>query len=916
MSALAQMCYKNASIDSLKESHQVSHLFGESNRYQKMMEGDKEINPETWNSLPVKGAFYMLVKNEQLQHVRATIRSIEDRLVQHQASENGTSSYPWILLNHQRFTPDFIKYVRMIVKDPHRIYFGHIDPEVWNYPIWINSERAEYTALKLVAAGTKDAFSQHNRKRMRYQAGLFHYHSLFDQVDYVWRMEPGTTYTCDMLPFVNDPFVTMHSEGRKLGKWTDGMVKSIAAAMFLHPSQVKFFNDIGMEYGSNMTSEQDSALSFEARLDLSDNASLSGRFNRKQNTTSVHQLLLRRNELDSLDIYAKALSQFKQHLTELSLRENQFKEFPSQVLMFESLVSLSLAQNVLQHIETGILSQLAHLQWLNLGHNRLTTLPADLFQCRELRGLNLENNQFKTFPFVLCYLPRLEILMLQKNKIECIPPNCHFPSTLLTLNLSFNMLTCVPDTLVHHPPRYLTHLHLSGNSLQTLPPLFLSVGYAHLVSLDLHTCHLTQLSDIFFQRLAECAQFKRLNLAINKLKELPPSIGKITNLQWLNLNDNQLYQLPPTMANLTQLVKLGLVQNQIQTLPPFLFLHMLQLEKLDVRRNRLKYLPSSLLALAPKEELAGHLDLHVPHSVFYMRRHVQGGSLKTLLVYENPEIESLDGLLTEIDMNRQIRTIQLACLNKAYETSILAKSPKESVQLLLQARKTSDSSLSKSDHQGNEEEVLIRQLRRILPLKEIMLQQYLTKMNHQDTDCFVRQAFAEYRVPFLIRSFAENYAQQCDYCDGWYTSSSVQVGFLTRLCRYRLQVPIRFQICSLTCATEAIAQLQKTSLDWEMKKKPDLIDTTSLASSNNTRSFRDRMTLMASSILNTRQAPPPPILSNHQREPPAIMSLASRIVECILQIDDPPTSLPLSTPTPNPTGFNHLPRDAIRLERF
>ncbi|KAI8365033.1 nucleotide-diphospho-sugar transferase [Choanephora cucurbitarum] len=272
------------------------------------MEGDKEINPDIWKDLPVKGALYMLVKNEQLQHVRATIRSIEDRFVRHQTA-NGTSSYPWILLSHQRLTPDFIKYVRMVLKDPHRIYFGHVDPEVWDYPIWISSDRAESTALKLVAAGTRDAFSQHNRKRMRYQAGFFHYHSLFDQVDYVWRMEPGTTYTCDMLPFKDDPFVTMRSEGRKLGnfipwfindkqvptqcfmstdqewidlsflrskdytsffqyldmiggffyerklssspyfRWTDGMVKSIAAAMFLQPRQIKFFNDIGTEYG-------------------------------------------------------------------------------------------------------------------------------------------------------------------------------------------------------------------------------------------------------------------------------------------------------------------------------------------------------------------------------------------------------------------------------------------------------------------------------------------------------------------------------------------------------------------------------------------------------------------------------------------------------------------------------------------
>ncbi|OBZ86570.1 Plant intracellular Ras-group-related LRR protein 5 [Choanephora cucurbitarum] len=490
--------------------------------------------------------------------------------------------------------------------------------------------------------------------------------------------------------------------------------------------------------------------------------------------------------------------------------------------------------------------------------------------------------------------------MLQKNKIEFIPSDYRLPSTLQTLNLSFNQLTFVPDTLVHHPPRYLTHLHLSGNTLQTLPPLFLSVGYTYLVSLDLHTCHLTQLSDDFFHRLGRCTEFKRLNLAINHLKALPSTLGQVTSLQWLNLNDNQLQQVPPTMTNLTELVKLGLVQNQIESLPPFLFLRMLQLQKLDLRRNQLRYLPSSLLVLAPKEELDGHVDLTVPHSVFYTRRHHQGGSLKTLLVYENPMIEPLDGLLADLDTDKDetARTIQLASSNEAQEILALAGSPEEGIQLL------------KASKRSPLDQVLFQHLiTRIAPLKEMMLQLYLTRMHSQDID----QTFSSEHVPLLIRSFAETYAQQCDYCDGWYTWTSVQIGYLSRLCRYRLQAPIRFQLCSFRCAVEAMMRVQKASLDWERKKKTS--DPPELSSS---RSFRDRVTHIASSILHTRTSPPPPplpLLSN-TREPPAIMSLASRIVECILHVDNTPTPLPLSTPTPNPTGFHHLPRDAIRLERF
>jgi Leucine-rich repeat (LRR) protein len=116
--------------------------------------------------------------------------------------------------------------------------------------------------------------------------------------------------------------------------------------------------------------------------------------NNKQSTTGVQQLLLRRNRLDSLQAYAKALLQFKQHLTELSLRENNFVQFPAEILVLKNLTSLSLAFNQLETIERDTLSQLINLQWLNLSHNKLKDLPIDIVCCHQLRGLDLENNNY------------------------------------------------------------------------------------------------------------------------------------------------------------------------------------------------------------------------------------------------------------------------------------------------------------------------------------------------------------------------------------------------------------------------------------------------------------------------------------------------------------------------------------------
>lgn len=51
----------------------------------------------------------------------------------------------------------------------------------------------------------------------RYKAGLFQHHSLFNTVDYAWRVEPGSEYTCNMFQG-DDPFQIMKANNKKIGK--------------------------------------------------------------------------------------------------------------------------------------------------------------------------------------------------------------------------------------------------------------------------------------------------------------------------------------------------------------------------------------------------------------------------------------------------------------------------------------------------------------------------------------------------------------------------------------------------------------------------------------------------------------------------------------------------------------------------
>lgn len=103
-------------------------------------EPDTSIPVSTWQRLPVRGAFYMVVRNQNLQEARSAIRSIEDRF-------NKGARYPWVLLNNQDFTHHFRKYITKATSAP--VFFGKIDLESWDYPSWIDVSVAEENMLNM-----------------------------------------------------------------------------------------------------------------------------------------------------------------------------------------------------------------------------------------------------------------------------------------------------------------------------------------------------------------------------------------------------------------------------------------------------------------------------------------------------------------------------------------------------------------------------------------------------------------------------------------------------------------------------------------------------------------------------------------------------------------------------------------------
>jgi Leucine-rich repeat (LRR) protein len=77
------------------------------------------------------------------------------------------------------------------------------------------------------------------------------------------------------------------------------------------------------------------------------------------------------------------------------------------------------------------------------------------------------------------------------------------------------------------------------------------------------------------------------------LTEVPPEIGRLSNLQELYLYGNQLSSLPPEIGNLSSLQELYLYDNQLSSLPPEIG-NLSSLQELHLYNNQLSSLPAEI----------------------------------------------------------------------------------------------------------------------------------------------------------------------------------------------------------------------------------------------------------------------------------------------------------------------------------
>ncbi|KAF7322988.1 Glycosyltransferase family 15 protein [Mycena chlorophos] len=166
------------------------------------------MHPAAYNAPPsgrANATFVFLARNSDIDGVAAAVQSVEDRF-------NRRHGYPWVFLNDEYFTEQFMFRVRLLTDAP--VFFGRIERDAWNQPDWIDEEKARKGRLKLMSQRIIYGGYVPYRNMCRFNSGFFFKHELLQQYRYYWRVEPGVKYFCDLS---YDPFKMMQEQEKVYG---------------------------------------------------------------------------------------------------------------------------------------------------------------------------------------------------------------------------------------------------------------------------------------------------------------------------------------------------------------------------------------------------------------------------------------------------------------------------------------------------------------------------------------------------------------------------------------------------------------------------------------------------------------------------------------------------------------------------
>lgn len=361
------------------------------------------------------------------------------------------------------------------------------------------------------------------------------------------------------------------------------------------------------------------------------------------NLNTIH-MVLAFNYIEQLD--DNAFATLENSLEYLDLERNQLNHLPAAIIKLNrlrylymtsnfmnniynlptTLKVLSLSGNNFSAIPVDALSNCTELSYLNMGYNKVSELPENVFMVwgQQLQTLLLRNNKITRLNYgIFNGLEQIKEISLSFNDIHYVHPNVfeNISKTLKILELSFgiyredyplealsylselmwlgldnNNLKLIPENSLS-TLQQLTYINLSFNRITILSKnIFIPEIHKNLIEIDLSYNIIEKVTSNTFDNL-ELLQI--INLSSNKLKTLEKySFYDLPLLSYIDLSYNALNNISEnSFSFLPNLLSLDLMYNNLHQFSFKSFKHVSNLTtpiKLNISNNYINLIDGEL----------------------------------------------------------------------------------------------------------------------------------------------------------------------------------------------------------------------------------------------------------------------------------------------------------------------------------
>ncbi|XP_041934890.1 LOW QUALITY PROTEIN: leucine-rich repeats and immunoglobulin-like domains protein 3 [Alosa sapidissima] len=299
----------------------------------------------------------------------------------------------------------------------------------------------------------------------------------------------------------------------------------------------------------------------------------------------IEQLDLSHNKLQSLDgsLFGKL-----QHLSEIKLNNNELDAIPDLGPVAGNITTLILANNKISRMSPEHLKPMAALETLDLSNNNLVELRSGRYPPLPLKNLYLNNNRISMLELG-CFgnlSGTLQVLRLNRNKLSNIPAKLFQLPNLQHLDLSRNRVRRIEGLTFHGLPG-LRSLRMQRNGITRLMDGAFW-GLSNMTVLQLEYNNLTEVSKGWLYGLRTLQQ---LHLAHNTISRIRPDAWEFCQaLSELDLSSNHLTRLEESsFAGLSVLDQLHIGNNKVSFVADGAFRGLSRLQTLDLKNNEISW---------------------------------------------------------------------------------------------------------------------------------------------------------------------------------------------------------------------------------------------------------------------------------------------------------------------------------------